>query len=758
MSTYQWRITLDPVYNFAVEPGCTISRHCTEFSPDGNIGIDNASVIPYRCPVTKIVMLQPSILSPDWTAGLRNEDDFGFFGNEWHNAYRTESNATFLGSIQTTGTPSLTAYPLVTTDLTGVINAIGTSAKDTLYWVLQSNFSLATDESWALHYNSITDDMTNNNHWIYVQWGNIGIHLSPTGYLRCYKYTNGLSSPPTQIFHGGIGDTGGYHGVDGFFWFLPIPGVGLVVRHGNLQQSATNNPSSVSSNWSRGILIKSDLIGGHIDSSGFNHLIDASAINIAVNPFSQYMLGVEEVTWNNTGGFFRDGNVETNYIPSNFPSVSTPLMLNTMQQSGSIHVPAPVNNQQNIYVTLQTTDVRFTPFLFGYLVQWLRVFAPRNTTPVIIPMRPNNSGCKMVAMEYSETDCSVFEGKITIMGKISSDAFRIAKRGDAAFLLEKSLDGTTWSTVFGGLAKHFEIDILDPSGGVDYFNASFNIMDMRENMREQHILRTGVLDGKTITQAINTLFESCGQPPLTIGNYPSDMDRVVIPQPKDASGWRFEIRQGEDASEALDVLLMLMRSQNTEYKARWDWSLGYWIIESKPYNPNSPWSFYRKTGLKNENSLYWYYSHLQITPEPPEANTVQAAGLTAAKTNQYQNQMYTQPLKNYPSFTDPASDDYLGRMILDVVQFSPSPDMGTLTLYAQRVFDAVSHKHGMATLNTPNTSFAMTPGVRIICYASDGTTVLFDGWVKKKTIILKDDQESMMLNLDTVWTGELPHR
>lgn len=120
----QWRITLDPPYNFAVEPGHTIARYCTEFSPGDKIGIANPSTFPYRCPATNLIMLQPSCLDTTWAAGLYKDTDFAHTAAEWATAKRTDANVPMLTSTFPTSGDVLTA---ITTgiNLTSVATGIG---------------------------------------------------------------------------------------------------------------------------------------------------------------------------------------------------------------------------------------------------------------------------------------------------------------------------------------------------------------------------------------------------------------------------------------------------------------------------------------------------------------------------------------------------------------------------------------------------------------------------------------------------------
>lgn len=753
----QWRITLDPPYQFATEPGATITRHCREFAPNGGVGLTNAISFPYKCPVTGIVMLQPSVFNNNWVGDLQplTPSGFSYTTAEWTALKRTADNANMMSSVIPTASSSGLTGLTIGTAIAGVVAAIGYEAGiDDLKFVLSGSWNLDTDESFALHYHSLNDEMDRKNHWLYVQWDNIGIHLSPQGMLRAFRYNNGVLADPDQIYQGALDDPSSFHGKDGFIWFLPIPTIGLVVIHGKTPDGTTPGASSTSPYWSRGILIP---ITEFYDSSGNAHLFNASNVNLAVNPYHQYVFGFQRVSWGSGAACtFLDGVLEPEYVPGVSGGIA-PVMLRTANQLNTSSILSVGDNQFRAQIILSTSDVRYTPFLYGYQIVWPPVFTTRDTVPTTIYYNTvTGSGDKITHLEYSEFDVAKFEGKCTIFGTGDSDALTIALRGDAAFLLENSEDGVSWSTVFGGLAKHWEIDWMDGMQG-ECFTASFTLCDMRENIKEQHILRGGVLDGKSITQAMNSILQSVGHPPLITGNYPPVMDTIFIPRPKDSTGWKFEIRLGEDASEALDVMLLFLRTQNTEYRLRWDWDFARWIVEAKPHDNNDIWQLYNTQDLADETSLAWYYNSLHMTPEPPEANTIDVVGLTASSTNQYQNQIISQTIYNPASFTDQTSLDYLGRVIYNRFTFFPAPTFDDVNKFLLQLYDVVCHHHGKATIGSPLNCASLTPGVRLQVIRSDGSTVLIDGWIKKKTITISNTVESMSLEFDTVWTGDLPH-
>lgn len=750
----QYRLTLDVPIQFAVERGMNITRHCSDFSA----GIASNGGC-YRCPLTGVVMLQPSTLTDAWTRGLqplgnfRVQDDVQY----WNTAKRADA-AEFLTNSRNPTDPSISNL-LSIYDLT-ILNAL--DAEDIMVWAAQSQFLLDQDESFTIHYNSISDNFTRKNNWFCVQWDNIGVHFSQTGLVRVYKFDRSdLTAAPTQIDEFQIASPSELHGKDGFFWFLPIPGIGLVIQHSSTPQQAMLRASSSQQTTTRGHLVP----WPYFTAGGINRMFESSVLSIAIHPLKFYMLGIERVTFS-TSGTYLDAPLAPDYQPSLSPS-TTPTVLLTLEQN----VSTSLLNQDGtgawtlgtdiggrVLSTLATDDNKHTPFLFGYDVNFQPLLATRDTTPYSITSKTIAGVGRITELDYTEDEGGTFEGTVHL-DVTDANIIAICERGDASFLLEISSDnGVTWFVVNGGLAKNFRNEYRSDNGGF-LLQSSFSIHCMREHLRETHALRTGALDGKTMAAAINIILTCSGFAAIT--SFPTDVNNKVIPQPTDGKGFRWESREGEDCSDYLDVMMLFLRSQNVEYRARFDWPTFAWVIELKPRDIVNFWTLSPSSADVDVSARTWRYQRASFEVEPPEGNVVMLQGNstrggTVVSTIGDTVNIRVGPMKNFDSISNPSSPDYLGREKTIVYDCSPLADTPEMQRFLLRIFAVVSKHHGLVRDCVLQTAQPLITPATMVRFQKQSGVALADVWVKRRTTKMHDTISSMTLEMDTVWEGPIP--
>lgn len=750
----QYRLTLDNPIQFAVERGQNISRHCSDFSA----GLASGGGC-YRCPLTGVVMLQPSTLTDAWTRGLqplgnfRVQEDVQY----WNSAKRAD-DAQFLTNTRNPADASISNL-LNIYDLTQ-LNVL--DAEDIMVWAAQSNFFLDQDESFTIHYHSIADQFSRKNNWFAVQFDNIGIHFSQTGLCRVFKYErSNLTAAVTQVDEFQLCSPSELHGRDGFIWFMPIPGLGLVIQHSSTPQSALLRASSSQQSTTRGHLVP----WPYYTAGGINRMFETSVLNIAIHPLHFYMIGVERVTFS-TSGTYLDAPIAPDYKPSLSPT-TTPTVLLTLEQN----ISTSLKNQNGtdawtvgtdiggrLLSTLTTSDNKHTPFLFGYDVKFEPILATRATTPYSITSKTIPGVGRITDLDYTDDDAGTFEGTVHL-DVTDPNIIGICERGDASFLMENSTDnGVSWQTINGGLAKNFRNEYRSDKGGF-MLQTSFSIHDMRERLREVHALRTGALDGKKMSDAINTILTCSGFASITV--FPSDVNNKVIPLPTDGKGFRWESRQGEDCSDYLDVIMLFLRSQNVEYRARFDWPTFAWVIEKKPRDIVNYWTLSPSSSDVNAGARVWRYQRASYEVEPPEGNVVMLQGSstrseTVVSTIGDTINVRVGPLKNQDSISNPLSPDYLGREKTIVYDCSPLADTPEMQLMLLRIFAVVSRHHGLVRDCVLQTAQPLITPSTMIKFQKESGALLADVWVKRRNTKHHDTITSMTLEMDTVWESPIP--
>ena len=224
----QWRLTLDDPIDFAVKPGFTRSQHCADFRVD-----KITPVSTFRDPQTGIVMLSPSFLSPEFHEDFQGLSQWtvqaGFWAEHRRAVDQNGNKAKVLGTILAAGRDPTLIRLLISPAIVAVLSE---QVGDEMLWAAQSKFTLGADASFVLHYHSLNDEMLRCRNWFCVQWGGIGLHFDSTGVIRAFTYPGGDNTQvPVLAEQFELANAGELHNRDGYFWFLPIPGVGLMIYH-----------------------------------------------------------------------------------------------------------------------------------------------------------------------------------------------------------------------------------------------------------------------------------------------------------------------------------------------------------------------------------------------------------------------------------------------------------------------------------------------------------------------------------------------
>lgn len=755
---FEWRLSLDVPYAFATEPGVQITRHPADFRPQSDSFTNT-----YREPVTGAVILRPSFLSQSWFQDTWAISNFRYTNQPGYiqAIQRAIDNVAFF----TTGTPAGQSPTGVSIDAQPYLPIINESAKDTLNWIVETNFTIAADASFVWYMQAINDELGRDENWFAVQWDNVLLHFNGQGHVRVYQYADrtNLAAPPTLVDQFDIASPSELYNKLNFFWFLPMPGLGLLVQHGLMSQSLLTIASSANVSSVRGHLIPGT---GTAMPNGVGRLFEASQVRLAVNPYGAHTMGMQSVSFPSSGTY-ADAAIDPGYQPSTSPVAVQALFLETQEQGVTAQLKktdlsgawsAATDRQGRVVCTLATDNPAYTPFLFGYGVAWNPIFTTRDTTPVTLSsVSGPNIVDKLERFEYTVNEKGVFEGTASLI--LGSDAaIAIADRGDSTFLLEVSSDnGSTWSTINGGFAKRF-ISRPVVSQDVWCYRTTCTLYDLRVRFRETHQLAYGALDGLTIAQANDNLLQVNGFAPIGAANYPNQANNTTFPRPPDGQNWRFMPREGDQNDEMIDILMFFLRSQGQEYIEYYDWTNQTWRVTAKPHDSSSgaTWILSPYAGDANAGSKIWYYGiDADFEPEPPEANVILAEGL--AGTGPHAQRFPVDPIVNNDSISNTSSPDYLGRVLIAKYVISGLQDSGRLAKAGLAIRDAVSHRRQRARqVPIPSIQLNLVPNTHVLLKDIFGNTKI-DGWIKRSTVIVEGPYlQHMSLELDSVWEGDIP--
>lgn len=759
-----FRLTLDVPYTFALEPEYLISKHCSEFRVKEN-SVQNV----LRDETTGIIMLRPSAFGKEYFQDLRPLSDFRRSTDFWQQSQRSSDNSLLMSSVR----PMSQAAELIEIQIAISLILIENATNDTLKWALESNFSLDVDEGFAIHYRAVTDELARKNNWFALQIDRYLFHFSQQGICRVYQYEdrNNLQQPPIIINEFRFAEPAELLNISGYFYFIPVPSVGLLLFHSFSKPSTSTFFSSTSVQISRSNLIP---LPSYLDGNGTYHLWEASPIRVALNPFHQHILGFQHIKYPSAGTFV-DDNIELPYKPSATPTL-IPSPLNTIVQNISLAYKktdgltdwAIGTRQGRVKATLTTTSPKYTPFLFGYSLSFPAVLNTRNTTLLSISSK-RQSGLtdSLMALEWTEEESGRLEAKAKLL--IETEAgMRICERGDSTFTLEyQATNGNNWQFIMGGFAKKFHVEVKNDLNGY-YYEVDVELLDMWERFKEWSLMNAARFDALSVGDALNLLLRANGFSP--INPVPPDLLAKKLPPIRGGSAWRFQAREGDTGDEMARILLMLMRSQNAEWLLKWDWQAATWQAVEKPRDLQNYWQCVLSSNEPQSSNLpavseqnrVFRVSSLSFDPFPPEMNVLQCEGVTDPNPTPNSYRILTSPIVNYDSLNNINSVDYLGRMINQVARFSPISDEGELNRFARRIFDRSAHRSLQATVTSRDFMFSLRPNMLVKIKKLDNSQLLVDFWVKRKTVRViwggtetREGTFDVVYQLDSVWEGIL---
>ena len=593
------------------------------------------------------------------------------------------------------------------------------------------------------------------------------------GTVHVYEYaTRGdYTVLPTLIQQFEIASPGDLIGRDGYFIFLPIPGRGLRLLHSRSAQSLPNAQSSARSNASRGALIARPT---RTTTDGHATIIDASTVYLAVNPYHPMTLGFQPLRYTVGTSTYLDGIIDPPYKPTLapddvsafYPGAEAGIGRGTLSatlrkpdDSGAWTPGGTIilgDRQGRVKVSIGTTDARYTPFCNGYGVKWLPVRNVRDTTALV----PDS----LWRLEWTEDDMGRVEG--TAQTLMSSTANRkLVERGDTTWKLEKSLDsGAIWSTVGGGLAQvDGTVETFLDSAGL-YYVCTWKLQGMESRFDEISQMLDTAFDGLKAGDAINVVLSSSGFP--FAASLPAALQAITIPATPTGQNWRWGSREGDKGDHIVNQLLLLAKTQDVEWRMRWDWDNVTWIIEQKPHDASAGalWILTSEPSEASLASRSILYSSFNFKVSPPECNIVQAFGLTSP--DPAGQRVPGTPLYNIPSLKDKTSVDFLGRSKTARPLFAPIDKVADINRMGRRVFDGSSHRRLQPTLVGHDYIDGFTPGkqakIRSAVAIAPGVLVMQDImtalWLRRRSIVIDynhDAVPSVTYALDSIWDGDL---
>lgn len=760
-----WRLTLDVPYDFVIEPGYRQAKAWRDFSPGAN-DLNNC----VQDPVTGLIMLTPSAFSRDYAVDMRDIGGFRLISSSWIQAKRSIDQAKMLANQKPVGD---SVYFLNITNVNAALIAIDAyaNAYDDLQWAMQTTDPLIHDCGFVIHYNHISDQMIRKNNWFGVQWDDCYLHFSMQGVVTAYQYNDRndpLTSGYRQVDQFQIASPGDLIGADGYFWIIPVPGVGILVYNSKTSQKQNSFTASVNAGSIRGHLIKWPT--RTID--GVDRLFENSLVSIALNPYFPVLIGFQDITYP-SAGTFKDAVFDPQFSFSNGPSDVLAFTLPTEQQGNSAVLLSADGNsswsvgnrQARVGVTLFSTDARRTPFLWQTGVAWNPVMQTRDTTPVVLSVT-NDEGVQdlLTRLEWTEDELSAFEGTADMVLN-SSLGQKIAERGDSTFLLERSENGGgTWLTVFGGFAKEWEIDVIATCVAPNHvtYQAKCKLKGMEERFLETHRFFNSAFDGQSVGNALDAFLLGAQMPQLAV--MPAALSQAMMPAIPEgdgnARGYRFAPRRGDNGKEIVKKLLLFVKRQGVEWRLRWDWDAATFVVEEKPHDQSDEalWKLGFVTSYKKASERKWYISVMSgWKPIPPEANVVSLVGTT--QLNSQASAVVTQPLTNVSSLHDNTSIDYLGRIVHCEMAFAPLSNIDDLNPMARRVYDAIANHRDSLPVTVPDWQPGLVPNLQVQIIRPDDTPI-FTGWIKKRSVVIEASMspvnaEQTTLELDTVWEQEL---
>lgn len=769
MTAVNFALTLDPPFDFATENGYRRTQRSADFRVLPGAQGDKSGQAPTTWfePISGVLMLRPNFLNDSYAGSMRPGSDFtttATQGTWWQQVSRGGEDGgiaatQMFASLRPTG---VDPTGITLTDIAAALTSIAASPtlQDTLVWAAQSNFQIPKDGSFTIHYDSMNDEVIRHNNWFVVAWDVVAVHFSMDGTCRVYQYNDSSQQDYTLVDQFSISDAGEMMNQHVQISFIPIPTAGLLVYHSYHERAMLNLFGSAQSNAGRGHLVP---WAPKTDGSGNAYMFNASAWNLAVNPYFRHVWGYQDVQFLTAGSFIDDA-FDPGYVPSVGPDALVPFVVQNgigpiacnLYNPDGVTAWTPGSSQQGRMQMNLNGDAIHTPFVLGYGVSIPPVFQTRNPGAVTIYNQAGSgTGDRLLRLNGSDDSAGRFDGEVE-MQLHSSQALAIAFRGDATWNLYA--DGQFYA---GGLTVKDSWEVEPMEGPPGYYKATVKLADMHARLKEGHFFIENAMDGAYIGQVFNSILACCGFRPITA--FPAGISANSGPQlPISADGrsWKWQFNEADDADMLFDIFLFMMKAQDTEYLAYFDWeNTGLWQIYLKPGSMGSSWDVWTLSQYSADADLgsqvWWYGPGTKFEPQPPEGNVFMAEGVLDPGPHGKRISAGP-PSINYDSLNNPSSPDYLGRRVVVKYPVDNVEDVPTLAKLQRAIFDAASRGRKKGNIHIESLNMALAPNVEVIILDGFGN-VLQDCWIKRRHFVVTDPYDATMeLEVDTVWEGEIP--
>ena len=752
-----YRLTLDVPYKFVVRPAFERATHCVDLAPES---IQNL----YHDTGAGVLILTPSTLDHRWRENTVPINQINKQVQFWREVYRSareasENPARFMGSILRANQDRTLIEWLVLI----AIEAI--RAEQLLRWVAETQFQLQRDEGWAVHIQCADDEYTREGDYWYAQWDRYALRMDTAGNLAFLRYPNrdDLQQPPKVVAQWYSGVSSPVRSAVSVA-AIPLPPLGVlvltVVSGGARLMQASSSSTTRQIASSKLVPLPEDAENIGTAESPIYSLCRPSPLRLAVNIMYNPIVAFERVRYPDSGAL-----TEKPFdVPPINPQVpqAVPIVAYTHKQSATVSFERESGGswvawddaqsplQARGIVQLTTDNPVYTPLVVGYFMRCAPLIAQRDTTPVLAQ--------RVLELELTKDEYAREEGYADCL--LESDATRrIAQRGDTTYRLEYRMrDADPWQTLSEGFAIVESITPMRRRPDKFPYRVRFALKGMWSRFGEIFQLASTAFDGVKLGDAINKLLEGCGfegiaSPPAALQN----LRMPAAPAGDTGSGWRYAPRVGQSGEEILRTLLLFATATGSEWRLRWDYQTGEWVLEPKP-DGLPAWTLL-DAGSVDPALRQYRYSELEIVPKPPEANIIYVEGATAPSK---EGERLVVVLVNEDSLIEPDSLDYLGRYKLLRVQADTLSDLDAVQRLAERLYDAAARHATEAQVRLPlppvyDTALLelLSPPRRV--QVLEGSNLLLDGWVKRATLTASGGSQpraELLLHVSTRYAGD----
>jgi hypothetical protein len=580
-----------------------------------------------------------------------------------------------------------------------------------------------------------------------------------------YADRGNLAEDPVMVHEFDIAEPGDLLGKSGYFVFIPIPGRGLAMYHsiGSFKQhSFAANGTVFSARSAHLIPWQTHQAGSHF------RLFESSLFRIGLNPFHSNVLGFQDVTFA-TSGHFMDSVFDPDYRPSlapndisagvlasfseNFATV-TPTLKNS---AGTADWAAGTDRQGRINFELATSDDRYTPFIYGWGVEWLPVRQERDTTEIIVENGPEDVLQRIELTDNSEGHA---EGHAVVKVE-TAELIAVVERGQTTVVVEYSVDGSEWTVAFGGFAKVEKPLSMEynPAWGF-FWQAEFVLCDMHERFRTQRNAVGTAFNDRTIAESINLVLTVSGFEQIEEEEFPASIFYRRLPPIPEGAGSQFPLHPngGDRYDKILQVLFLLASHQYEQYRMYYDWENTKWVVAERPRDFDNYWLLTYEESHEDQDALILYYEDVKLLPVPPEGNTLVVTGLTDPNPEKA-TRLQSAPIRNEAGLSDPESVDFSGWVDNIEVLVVGLTDQAEVDRMARTIGPRVLHRNLKAIVSLPAGHYnieQLIPNTCVLLRLPPQNGELDDReytmWIKERTMVIDRDDHGAAEGVDNART------